>query len=81
MIPLFLIIFKLVIINGRDTTGEFSPHDQKDEKMEYPYLANLDDEHPEEENYASEHPEIVKRLMELIDKWEEDVFLHTSVEE
>jgi len=48
--------------------------------MESSYLANLDDEHPEEKNYASEHPEIVKHLMELIDKWEEDLFLHTSAE-
>jgi arylsulfatase A len=70
-----------LILNGRDTTGEFSPHPQKEEKMETPYLANLDDEHPEEKNYASERPEIVKRLSELIDKWEEDVFIHLPVEE
>lgn len=70
-----------LILNGRDTTGEFSTHEQKDEKMESPYLANLDDEHPEEKNYALEHPEMVKHLMELIDLWEEDLLLHTSAED
>ena len=70
-----------LILNGRDTTGEFSPHSQKEKKMETPYLANLNDEHPEEKNYALDHPEIVINLMELIKRWEEDVFLHTSEED
>lgn len=70
-----------LIINGRDTTGKFSTHPQKEEKMESPYLANLEDEHPEEKNYALEHPEIVKRLMALIDEWEKDVFDNSSNED
>jgi arylsulfatase A len=70
-----------LILNGRDTTGEFSPHPQKEEKMESPYLANLEEENPEEENFASEHPEIVKRLSELLDKWEEDLAIHSFTEE
>lgn len=69
------------IINGRDTTGEFSPPQQKDKEMESPHLANFDDENPEEINYALEHPEIVKNMMEMIDSWEEDLLLHTSFEE
>ena len=63
-----------LIENGRDTTGEFSPHIQKDEKMESPYLANLEAENPEEENYASEYPEIVERLTNLYNNWASDVF-------
>lgn len=55
-----------------------SPHIQKDEKMESPYLANLEAGNPEEENYASEHPEIVKYMMGLLDKWEEEVLIHSS---
>ena len=70
-----------LIINGRDTTGEFSPHIQKDEKMESPYLANLEAEHPEEQNYAAEHPEIVERLTGLLDKWKEDVFTNSSLKD
>jgi arylsulfatase A len=62
-----------LIINGRDTTGEFSEHIQKEEKMESPYLANLEDENPEEKNYASEHPEIVAQLTNLLRTWAEDV--------
>lgn len=58
-----------LIINGRDTTGKFSDHMQKEEKMESPYLANLEDEHPEEKNYADEHPEIVERLTKLYNAW------------
>lgn len=49
--------------------------------MESPHLANFDDENPEEINYALEHPEIVKNMMEMIDSWEEDLLLHTSFEE
>jgi arylsulfatase A-like enzyme len=58
-----------LIVKGRDTTGKFSPHLQKEEKMESPYLANLEADHPEEQNYANEHPEIVERLTKLYTDW------------
>ncbi len=58
-----------LIVNGRDTTGKFSSHLQKEEKMESPYLANLEADHPEEQNYATEHPEIVERLTKLYTDW------------
>jgi arylsulfatase A-like enzyme len=62
-----------LIVKGRDTTGKFSTHIQKEEKMESPYLANLEGERPEEQNYAAEHPEIVERLTKLYNKWAADV--------
>jgi arylsulfatase A-like enzyme len=62
-----------LIVNGRDTTGKFSIHLQKDEKMESPYLANLEADHPEEQNFASEHPEIVERLTKLYTDWAVEV--------
>ena len=62
-----------LIVKGRDTTGKFSTHLQKEEKMESPYLANLEAERPEEQNYAAEHPEIVERLTKLHVKWAADV--------
>jgi arylsulfatase A-like enzyme len=58
-----------LIVKGRDTTGKYSPHLQKEEKMESPYLANLEADHPEEQNYAAEHPEIVERLTKLYTDW------------
>jgi len=58
-----------LIVNGRDTTGKSSSHLQKEEKMESPYLANLEGDHPEEQNYAGEHPEIVERLTKLYTEW------------
>lgn len=42
--------------------------------MESPYLANLDEENPEEHNYADEYPEIVEKLTKLHEIWAEDVF-------
>ena len=39
-----------------------------------PYLANPSDTEPESKNYASEKPEIVKRLQGLYDEWAKDVF-------
>jgi len=38
------------------------------------YLANLEDENPEEVNYASTHPEIVSALEQLHKTWAKDVF-------
>lgn len=61
-----------LIVKGRDTTGKFSPHPQKEEEMESPYLADLEDEYPEEKNYAAEHPEIVERLTKLYNIWASD---------
>ncbi len=58
-----------LIVKGRDTTGKFSNHKRKEEKMESPYLANLETAHPEELNYAAEYPEIVERLSKLYDNW------------
>ncbi|EON78376.1 hypothetical protein ADIS_1239 [Lunatimonas lonarensis] len=49
--------------------------------MESPYLANLDDEHPEEKNYAAEYPELVDRMKALLDEWEEDLNRHLPSEE
>jgi len=63
-----------LIVKGRDTTGKFSPHPQKEEKMESPYLANVEEENPEEENYASEFPEVVERLTKLYNNWSKEVF-------
>lgn len=62
-----------LIVKGRDTTGKFSNHVQKEEKMESPYLANMEEENPEEQNYATKHPEIVERLTKLHQKWAEEV--------
>lgn len=58
-----------LIVKGRDTTGKFSSHPQKEENMESPYLADLEAEHPEEENYAAAYPEIVARLTKLYEDW------------
>ena len=65
-----------LIVNGRDTTGKFSTHLQKEEKMESPYLANLEARLPEEQNYASEYPEIVERLTRAYESWRAEVFKH-----
>ncbi|XOV92424.1 MAG: sulfatase-like hydrolase/transferase [Bacteroidota bacterium] len=62
-----------LIVKGRDTTGKFSTHPEKEEQMESPYLANLEDENPEELNYASEFPEVVERLTNLYNSWYESV--------
>ncbi len=62
-----------LIVKGRDTTGAFSPHPQKDEKMESPYLANLEDAQPELKNYAQQYPEIVERLTKLYHVWAAEV--------
>ena len=58
-----------LIINGRDTTGEFSIHSPGRRKMESPFLGNLSDREPESINHVEEHTDIVKRLTELHDKW------------
>lgn len=62
-----------LIINGRDETDKFSNHKQKEKKMESPYLADLEAENPEEDNYANEHPEIVKSLTDIYLKWSANV--------
>jgi len=63
-----------LIYKGHDTTGKHSTHPEKEFEMPEYYLANLDDEHPEEINYASKHPEIVKELNQLHKTWATDVF-------
>jgi hypothetical protein len=45
------------------------------------YLANLEDEHPEEINHASQHPEIVKELNDLHKIWAKDVFKDSGYED
>ncbi|MBW1612370.1 MAG: sulfatase-like hydrolase/transferase [Deltaproteobacteria bacterium] len=67
-----------LIMNGWDTTGKFSDHPKKKRKMPSPYLAKLDDENPEEINYADEYPEIVERLSKLYESWANDVFEDAS---
>lgn len=62
-----------LIVNGRDTTRKFSTHIEKEEKMETPYLANLEVDHPEEQNFAAEYPEIVQRLTKLYSNWAANV--------
>ncbi len=56
------------------TTGKHSTHPEKEFKIPEYYLANLDDENPEEINYASKHPEIVNELKKLHQDWAIDVF-------
>ncbi len=63
-----------LIGNGLDTSGKYSSHLQMERKMDSLYLANLSDTRPEEKNYANEHPEIVKRLSSLYEKWAGEVF-------
>ena len=63
-----------LIVKGRDTTGKFSNHIEKEEDMESPYLADLEAENPEEVNFASQYPEIVERLYKLYEKWSAEVF-------
>ncbi|WP_346880947.1 sulfatase-like hydrolase/transferase [uncultured Algibacter sp.] len=63
-----------LIYKGYDTTGKYSNHPEKEFEMPEYYLANLEDENPEEINHADEHPEIVKTLENLHKVWAEDVF-------
>ena len=63
-----------LIYKGHDTTGKHSTHPEKEFKMPEYYLANLEDENPEEINYADKHPEIVKELNQLHQTWAKDVF-------
>ena len=62
-----------LIVKGRDTTGKFSSHPQKEETMESPYLANLEEDEPELNNHAKEYPEIVERLTSLHNTWAAEV--------
>jgi len=63
-----------LIYKGHDTTGKYSEHPEKDFFMPEYYLARLNDENPEEINYADSHPEIVEELKLLHEKWSDDVF-------
>lgn len=62
-----------LIMKGRNTTGKFSDHLQKEEKMDSIFLANLEADQPEEENYAAEHPEVVEQLTKRYTIWAEQV--------
>jgi len=63
-----------LIYNGHDTTGKYSTHPEKEFDMPDYYLANLEDEHPEEINHVTEQSEIVKELLALHQTWAKDVF-------
>ncbi len=70
-----------LIYNGHDTTGKYSTHPEMEFEMPEYYLANLQDEHPEEINHTSEHPEIVKELNDLHKIWAKDVFKDSGYED
>ncbi|TLX74365.1 DUF229 domain-containing protein [Labilibacter sediminis] len=63
-----------LIYKGHDTTGKFSTHPEKEFHMPEYYLANLEDENPEELNYADKYPDIVEQLSALHEDWALDVF-------
>ena len=63
-----------LIYDGHDTTGKFSIHPEKEFEMPEYYLANLDDEKPEEINYSLKEPKILKELLALHQSWAKDVF-------
>ncbi|QZT36661.1 sulfatase-like hydrolase/transferase [Halosquirtibacter xylanolyticus] len=63
-----------LIYKGHDTTGKYSNHPALEFDMPEYWLANLTDKNPEETNYASAHPEIVKELTALHETWATDVF-------
>jgi len=63
-----------LIYKGHDTTGKYSVHPEKQFYMPDYYLAKLDDENPEEINYADQFPEIVKQLKKIHEEWAADVF-------
>jgi arylsulfatase A len=63
-----------LIVNGLDTTGKYSEHEEGNVVMESPFLACLDEEDPELKNHAGEHADVVKRLSQLHDTWSTSVF-------
>jgi arylsulfatase A-like enzyme len=63
-----------LIYEGHDTTGKFSNHPEKEFNMPKYYLANLNDEKPEEINHADKFPQIVQELIVLHEIWAQDVF-------
>ena len=63
-----------LIYNGHDTTGKYSNHPEKEFEMPEYYLAKLDDENPEEINYAQTELDIVSQLKDLHESWAKDVF-------
>ncbi len=63
-----------LIYKGHDTTGKYSTHPEKEFEMPEYYLAKLDDENPEEINYAATQPKIVAKLLKLHQDWAKDVF-------
>jgi arylsulfatase A-like enzyme len=70
-----------LIYNGHDTTGKYSTHPEKEFEMPEYYLANLEDEHPEEINHTTEHPDIVKELEDLHKIWAKDIFKDSGYED
>ena len=62
-----------LLVNGLDTTGKYSEHEEGNRVMETPFLANLDEENPELKNHATAHPEIIGRLEKLYVAWNAEV--------
>jgi arylsulfatase A-like enzyme len=63
-----------LIYKGHDTTGKYANHPEKEFSMPDYYLANIEDEKPEEINYATKYPQIVEDLKALHVVWAEDIF-------
>jgi len=70
-----------LIYKGYDTTGKYSTHPEKEFEMPKYYLANLEDENPEEINYAKKYPTKVKELEALHNIWSKDVFSDSGYED
>lgn len=70
-----------LIYNGKDTTGKFSNNPEKSFEMPKYYLANLNDDRPEEINYASKYPNLVNELNELHKVWAKEVFTGSGYED
>lgn len=62
-----------LIVNGRDTTDRFQGHPEPGRKIPKIFLGNLADNEPELKNHADQHPEIVRKLTKLHEKWLKDV--------
>lgn len=62
-----------LIVNGLDTTGKYSEHEEGNVVMETPFLAHLADDEPELINHAAQKPDIVERLEGLYSSWHSQV--------
>jgi arylsulfatase A-like enzyme len=62
-----------LIANGRDTTGQHSPHPKRKGRFPKVFLGNLADKQPELADHAAERADVVKRLTQLHNQWLKDV--------